>query len=42
MVITDGMIIKYDSDGNAQWAKGIGGSRNDYINSVAETRDGDI
>ena len=37
---SDGMIIKYDSEGNAQWAKAIGGSHNDYINSVAETRDG--
>ena len=38
----DGMIIKYDSAGNAQWAKAIGGSNSDYINSVAETRDGEI
>ena len=38
----DGMIIKYDADGNVQWAKGIGGggSNDDYIESVAETSDG--
>ena len=36
----DGMIIKLDSNGNAQWAKGIGGSSDDEIQSVAETRDG--
>ena len=38
----DGMIIKYDSAGNAQWAKTIGGSDWDYIYSVAETSDGGI
>ena len=36
----DGMIIKYDSEGNAEWAKGIGGDDDDYIYSVAETSDG--
>ena len=36
------MIIKYDSDGNAQWAKGIGGSGTDQIQSVASTSDGGI
>ena len=35
---SDGMIIKYDSDGNAQWAKGIGGSDGEYIQSVAEIK----
>ena len=39
---SDGMIIKYDKDGVAQWAKGIGGSSSDYIESVAETSDGGI
>ena len=38
----DGMIIKYDADGEVQWAKGIGGSNDDEITSVAETRDGGI
>ena len=38
----DGMIIKYDEDGNAKWAKVIGGDNNDYITSVAETSDGEI
>ena len=36
----DGMIIKYDSEGEAEWARGIGGTSGDYINSVAETSDG--
>ena len=36
----DGMIIKCDSEGNAQWAKGIGESNEDQIISVAETSDG--
>ena len=36
----DGMIIKYDENGEAQWAKAIGGSDNDYIQSVAQTNDG--
>ena len=35
----DGMIIKYDKDGEAKWAKNIGGSGDDYINSVASTVD---
>ena len=36
----DGMIIKYSEEGEVEWAQGIGGSDSDYINSVAETRDG--
>ena len=36
----DGMIIKYNSSGEVEWAKGIGGSSNDYIYSVMETRAG--
>ena len=36
----DGMIIKYDSEGEVEWAKNIGGSDSDYIYSVAETKDG--
>ena len=39
---SDGMIIKYDADGNVQWAKAIGGSSIDQIESVASTRDGEI
>ena len=34
------MIIKYDENGIVEWAQGIGGSDNDYINSVAGTSDG--
>lgn len=37
----DGMVIKYSSTGETQWAKAIGGSANDYINSVTETTDGE-
>ena len=37
----DGMVIKYGSSGDVEWAKGIGGTDHDYINSVAETKDGD-
>ena len=36
----DGMIIKYSSDGEIDWAKAIGGKELDYINSLAETSDG--
>ena len=38
----DGMIIKYNSEGEVEWAKGIGGSNNDHIKVVTETRDGGI
>ncbi len=38
--IVDGMIIKYSSNGEAKWAKGIGGKNSDYIESIAETQDG--
>ena len=34
------MIIKYSSNGETEWAKGIGGTDFDYINSVSETTDG--
>ena len=36
----DGMIIKYSKDGEIEWAKEIGGSSEDYINSVVESSDG--
>lgn len=35
----DGMIIKYDADGNVEWATNVGGSKDDYINSVSEADD---
>ena len=38
----DGIIIKYSSAGEVEWAKSIGGSSDDYINSVATTSDGGI
>ena len=36
----DGMVIKYSSTGEVEWAQGIGGTNKDQINSVAETTDG--
>ena len=36
----DGMIIKYSSSGETEWAKAIGGSDNDNIRSLSETTDG--
>ena len=38
----DGLIIKYDKDGNVQWAKNIGGSDDDEIQSVTTTSDGEV
>ena len=38
--IVDGMIIKYSSNGETEWAQGIGGQNSDYIKSIAETSDG--
>ena len=37
---TDGMIIKYNTKGEVEWAKAIGGSRAEEITSVMETKDG--
>ena len=34
------MIIKYNSSGEVEWARSVGGSRNEYINSGASTSDG--
>ena len=36
----DGMVIKYDANGNVEWATSVGGSSTDRITSVAETSDG--
>ena len=36
----DGMIIKYNSNGVAQWAKAIGGNYTDDINTISLTNDG--
>ena len=38
----DGMIIKYSREGKVEWARSVGGSSSDYINSVAETSDGGV
>ena len=37
---SDGMIIKYSSEGEVEWATTVGGSNQDYIYSVSETSDG--
>ena len=38
----DGLIIKYSSSGEVEWAKSFGGSGDDRIKSVAETNDGRV
>ena len=37
---SDGMLIKYNSSGEVEWATTIGGNSEEEINSVATTRDG--
>ena len=37
---SDGMIIKYSAKGTVEWAQGIGGKNDEYINSISETSDG--
>ncbi len=39
---SDGMLIKYNAEGECEWAKGIGGSDSDQIKSVIETKEGEI
>ena len=36
----DGMIIKFDSSGEVEWANSFGGSSSETVNSVCETTDG--
>ncbi len=38
----DGIVIKYSSSGEVEWARKMGGTSSDYIYSVIETADGDI
>ena len=38
----DGMVIKYSSDGEVEWATSVGGTSGDYIESVAGTAGGII
>ena len=38
----DGMLIKYNKDGECQWAKVMGGSSNEYVTSVDVTTNGNI
>ena len=37
---SDGMIVKYNIDGEVEWGKSIGGTNVDEINGVIETQDG--
>ena len=37
----DGFIIKYSNSGEVEWARSVGGTSSDYINSVATTSDGE-
>jgi len=37
---SDGMIIKYNAEGEAEWGKTIGGTSDDAINSLEKTEDG--
>ncbi len=37
---SDGMIIKYKANGDVEWAKTVGGTNSDSINSVCATKDG--
>ena len=36
----DGVVIKYNSSGEVEWANAIQGVEHDYINSVAKCKDG--
>ncbi|MCI9448556.1 MAG: hypothetical protein HFH36_14575, partial [Lachnospiraceae bacterium] len=35
----DGIIIKYSSEGKVEWGKAVGGSDNDEVTCITETRD---
>ena len=37
---SDGVVIKYDSDGNQEWMKSWGGTNTEYLYSVAPSSDG--
>ncbi len=37
-----GIIIKYDTNGNCEWAKAISGNRDDEVCTIVETTDGGI
>ena len=36
----DGWVFKLSSNGNIEWEKSLGGTHNDYINSIQQTADG--
>ena len=37
--ICDALVIKIDQNGNQQWSKAFGGSKDDYANSIIQTSD---
>ena len=37
---TDALIVKYSADDEIEWANSVGGTNSEYINSVAQTKDG--
>ncbi|MCI9448555.1 MAG: MucBP domain-containing protein, partial [Lachnospiraceae bacterium] len=39
--LNDGIIIKYDKEGQAEWGRNIGGNNNDYITCIAEKTNGE-
>ena len=39
---SDGMIIKYGAEGEVEWARNIGGNKDDYIQSVSSSNDGGV
>ena len=39
---SDGFFAKYNTNGNCEWAKKIGGDSSDYVNSIDIDRDGNL
>ena len=39
---TDGVLAKYNADGDIQWTKLIGGTNNDYITAITTGSDGSV
>ena len=37
---TDGMVIKYSKEGEVEWAKGIGGDKDDEVTTIIESKEG--
>ena len=38
----DGIIVKYDLDGNIEWKKTFGGTNSDYFHSIVNVNNGYI